>query len=313
MTLSTATKDGPHSVGLAIILRHRGCPMRALYHFTRFAVLVWVLTSTATAQQPVPMPPAQTADVFGQKIRYYESGQGPVVILLHGMGSSGETWTANIGPLSKQFHVYALDQIGFGHSDKPLMDYKVATYVDFLQEFMRVLALPRATIVGSSTGGWIAASFAFKHPEMVEKLVLVDATGLPPPTTFQSVDFSYASLAATRSALERFFYDKKRVTDNLVKRVFEGHLQTGDGYTIQRLLSNRTAEYLDDDLRSIHAPTLVILGREDSIVPLSNAERFHASIAGSQMVIIDECGHVSWAEKPAEFNKALLDFLAKNR
>ena len=288
-------------------------PLRTLYHFTRFVVVVGVLASTLAAQQSVSMPPAQTAEVFGQRIHYYESGQGPVVILLHGMGSSGETWAANIGPLSKQFHVYALDQIGFGHSDKPLMDYKLATYVDFLQEFMRVLAIPRGTIVGGSNGGWTAASFAIKHPEMVEKLVLADATGLPPPATFQPVDFSYASLAATRSALERFFYDKKRVTDNLVKRVFEGHLQTGDGYTIQRLLSNRTAEYLGDDLRSLHAPTLIILGREDSIVPLSNAERFHASIGGSEMVIIDECGHASWAEKPSEFNKAVLEFLAKNR
>ena len=292
--------------------------MRALYNSTRFAVMVLVLVSTAATQQPSSMPPAQTAEVFGQKIRYYESGQGPVVILLHGMGSSGEIWAANIGPLSKQFHVYAPDQIGFGHSDKPLMDYKIATYVDFLQEFMRVLAVPRATIVGSSNGGWIAASFAIKNPEMVEKLLLVDAVGLSPTTPPSGVepkpvDFSYASLAATRSALERFFYNKRRVTDNLVRRVFEGHLQTNDGYTIQRLLSNRTAEYLGDNLRSIHVPTLIIWGREDSVVPLVNAERFQATITGSQVVIIDECGHASMAEKPSEFNKAALEFLARNR
>jgi len=292
--------------------------MRTLYHFTRFVVVVGVLASTVAAQQSVSMPPAQTAEVFGQKIHYYESGQGPVVILLHGTGSSSETWAANIGPLSKEFHVYALDQIGFGHSDKPLMDYKIATYVDFLREFMRVLTVPRATIVGHSTGGWIAASFAIDHPEMIEKLVLVDATGLPPtypPSAAEPkpVDFSYASLAATRAHLERLFYNKQRVTDDLVRRVFEGHLRTGDGYTIQRLLSNRAAEYLGENLKSIHAPTLVIWGREDSIVPLSNAERFHATIAGSQIVIIDESGHVTQIEKPSEFNKAVLEFLAKNR
>lgn len=292
--------------------------MRTLYHFTRFVVLVCIVASTAAAQQSVSMPPAQTTEVFGQKIRYYESGQGPVVILLHGMGASSESWAANIGPLSKEFHVYALDQIGFGHSDKPLMDYKIATYVDFLQEFMRVLKVPRATIIGASNGGWIAARFAIDHPEMVERLVLADATGLPPPnppsaTQPKPVDFSYASLAATRSALERFFYNKQRVTDNLVRRVFQGHLQTGDGYTIRQLLRNRMAEYLGDNIRLIHAPTLIVWGRQDSIVPLSKAERFHATIAGSQMAIIDECGHVSWGEKPSEFNKAVLDFLAKNR
>jgi pimeloyl-ACP methyl ester carboxylesterase len=79
------------------------------------------------------------------------------------------------------------------------------------------------------------------------------------------------------------------------------------------MLSNRAAEYLADNVKSIHAPTLIIRGKEDSIVPLSNAERFHATIAGSQIVIIDESGHLPQIEKPSEFNKAVLDFLAKNR
>jgi pimeloyl-ACP methyl ester carboxylesterase len=274
--------------------------------------------STVAAQQSVSLPPAQTAEVFGQKIRYYESGQGPVLILLHGVGSSGDKWAPSLGALSKEFHVYALDQIGFGNSDKPLMDYKIATYVDFLQEFMRVLSVPRATIVGSSNGGWIAAKFAIEHPGMVEKLVLVDATGLSPTIEpvaagYKPVDFSYASLASTRAALERFFYNKQRVTDASVRQVFEGHLHTGDAYTIQRLLINRQAEYLGDDLRSIHAPTLIVWGREDSVAPVSHAERFHASIAGSQVVIIEESGHLPQIEKPSDFNKAVLEFLVKNR
>ena len=117
-------KHGTHSVGFGYNLAPPGVPMRALCHFMRFAVTVFVLASTAATQQPSAMPPAQTAEVFGQKIRYYESGQGPVVIFLHGMGSSADTWMSNIGPLSKQFHVYAPDQIGFGHSDRPLMDYQ---------------------------------------------------------------------------------------------------------------------------------------------------------------------------------------------
>lgn len=292
--------------------------MRALYRLTICVGIVCMLASTMAAQQSISVPSPQTAEVFGQKIRYYESGQGPVVILLHGTGSSGDRWIPNMGPLSKAFHVYALDQIGFGHSDKPLMDYRIATYVDFLQEFMRVLTVPSATIIGSSNGGWIAVSFAVQHPEMVDKLVLVDAIGLPPtnpPSVDEPkpVDFSYASLAATRTAFERFFYHKQLVTDDLVRRAFQGHLQTGDGYTIKRLLSNRTAEYLGDNLRSIHAPTLIIWGREDSVVPLANAERFHTTIAGSQMVIIEESGHLPQIEKPSEFNKAVLEFLVKNR
>jgi pimeloyl-ACP methyl ester carboxylesterase len=291
--------------------------MGSLHHFTRVVVWLCMLALTVAAQQSPSMPPAQTAEVFGQKIRYYECGKGPVLILLHGTGGSGEGWARNIGPLSTAFHVYALDQIGFGHSDKPPMDYKVATYVDFLHEFMRVLGVPRATIVGQSTGGWIGASFAIEHPEMVEKLVLADSTDLPPAggasaNAPKPVDFSYASLAATRSALERFFYNQQLVTDELVRRTFQNHIQIGDGYTIQRLLANRQAEYLGDSLRSIHAPTLIIWGKEDSILPVSHAERFHAAIPSSQVMIIDDAGHVVQIEKPSEFNKAVLEFLAKN-
>lgn len=276
-------------------------------------VVVCVLGSIASAQSSSSMPPAQTTEVFGQKIRYYESGSGPVVVLLHGMGSSADTWAATIAPLAKQFHVFALDQVGFGHSDKPLMDYKIATYADFLREFMRVLGLPKATIIGSSNGGWIAATFAIQHPDLVDRLVLVDATGLPPaaPQSGDSpkpVDFSYSSLAATRAALERFFYDKKRITDELVRRVFQGHIQTGDHYTIQRLVSNRVSEYLGDDLKSIHVPTLIVWGREDSVS--QNAERFHAAIAGSQIVLINDCGHLPQVEKSSDFNSAVLAFLA---
>jgi 2-hydroxy-6-oxonona-2,4-dienedioate hydrolase len=287
--------------------------------FSRVACLslaTILLCLPAVAQEPASMPAPKSTQVFGQKLSYYEAGEGPTVILIHGTGGSGEIWRHNLGPLSKTFHVYAPDQIGFGRSDKPLMDYKVATFVDFLQEFMRVLAVPRATIVGLSTGGWIAASFAIQHPDMVDKLVLADSTGLPPsPTaTAKPPDFSYASLASTRALLERFFYNKKLVTDELVRRTFQSHMQTGDSYTIQRLLANRTTEYLsEDDLTSIHPPTLIVWGKEDSILPVATAERFHTAIQSSQVVVIEECGHATPIEKPAEFNKAVVEFLGGNR
>jgi pimeloyl-ACP methyl ester carboxylesterase len=275
------------------------------------------LALAAAAQQPLSMPPAKTAEVFGQKIRYYEAGQGPAVILLHGTASSADVWVSNIGPLVKDFNVYALDQIGFGHSDKPLMDYKIATYVDFLREFMRVVNVPKATLIGHSTGAWIAAQFTIDHPEMVDKLVLADATGLPPATTTPTEgqqrrpDFSFASLAATRSLLESVYYNKKLVSDELVRRVFQTHIQINDIYTTQRLVANRAAEYLGDKLSSIHAPTLLIWGRQDELVPLAAGEQYHKTISQSQMVVIDECGHLSPREKPSEFNKAVLEFLRK--
>jgi pimeloyl-ACP methyl ester carboxylesterase len=132
----------------------------------------------AAAQVPPPIPTEKAVQLYGQSVHYYEAGQGSNLILVHGLGSEASIWAANIGPLSGKYHVYAPDQIGFGHSDKPIIDYKIATFVDFLDAFMQALAIPKATLVGNSLGGWISLDFTAQHPEMVDKLVLVDAAGL---------------------------------------------------------------------------------------------------------------------------------------
>ncbi len=87
-------------------------------------------------------------------------------------------------------------------------------------------------------------------------------------------------------------------------------MQTGDAYTIERLLKNRTTEYLPENLDPIHAPTLILWGKEDSVVPLSTAERLHTAIPNSQMVVFNEAGHIPQIEKASEFNKVLLEFVA---
>src|SRR5215470_5764268 len=108
--------------------------------------------------------------VFGQKIQYVEAGSGPTVILLHGLGGSSQVWNFNIGPLAEKYHVVVPDQIGFGKSDKPLVNYRIRTYVDFLDQFCKQLKIEKATLVGNSMGGWIAATFAAAFPDRVDKL-----------------------------------------------------------------------------------------------------------------------------------------------
>ena len=109
--------------------------------------------------QPAP-PTEKVVVVFSQDIHYFEAGQGSAVILLHGLGGGKEAWMGSFGALAAQYHVYAIDQIGFGHSDKPLLDYKIATFADFLQGFMQAQNISKATLVGNSLGGWIALDFA---------------------------------------------------------------------------------------------------------------------------------------------------------
>lgn len=287
--------------------------MRSVFQSAFLPVLVMTCVVSAVAQPQAAPPPDKVAVVYGQHIHYVEAGQGPSVILLHGLGAVKEVWAANVGPLSSKYHVYALDQIGFGQSDKPLLDYRVATFTDFMYGFMQSQHLSKATLVGNSLGGWIALDFALRHPEMVDKVVLVNAAGVP----FQqaiTVNLNPASLPATRKMLESLFYDKKMVTDVFVQTVFTNHLRNNDGYTIDRTLQGFSVEnqFLDDArLASLHAPTLVVWGREDELLPLSAGEKFRDHIPGAKMVVFDQCGHVPQIEKPADFNRAVIDFLSK--
>src|SRR5687768_9528496 len=131
---------------------------------TRITLLIAILFCVATWAN------AQTSKevlVFGQKIHYVEAGSGPTVILLHGLGGSTQAWQFNIGPLAEKYHVVVLDQIGFGKSDKPFVNYRIRTYVDFLDQFCKQLKIERATLVGNSMGGWIAAHFTAAFPDQI--------------------------------------------------------------------------------------------------------------------------------------------------
>jgi 2-hydroxy-6-oxonona-2,4-dienedioate hydrolase len=269
------------------------------------ALLIAVVPSFS---QSSGVPQEKVTAVYGQNIHYFEVGQGPTVILLHGLGGAKEFWLANIGALAPKYHVYAIDQIGFGQSDKPLLDYKIATFADFLYGFMQEEKIAKATLVGSSFGGWIATDFAVQHPEMVDKLVLVDAAGL----TWQAPlpDLNPSTIAGWRTLIELVFYDKKMVSDEGVMQAFAQHMRNNDGYTIQRTVASfASPQFEDGKLASIHAATLVVWGRQDELIPLASGEKLRDGIAGAKLVVLEHCGHVPQIEKPAEFNQTLLEFL----
>jgi len=273
-------------------------------------LIILCVASVANAQTP------KEVVVFGQKIQYVEAGSGPTVILLHGLGGSSQAWQFNIAALAEKYHVFAPDQIGFGKSDKPLVNYRIRTYVDFLDQFCKQLKIERATLVGNSMGGWIAAMFTVAFPDRVDKLVLVDAAGYAPPKDFDMRTL-FALNPTTRAGMKllvgKVFYNKAFQTDAAIDQAIAPRLAAGDGYTINSISESimRGEDFLDDVVKTIKRPTLIIWGRQDGLVPLADGERFNKDIAGSKMVVIEECGHVPNAEKPGEFNAALLKFLAE--
>lgn len=272
------------------------------------AILIVALSVAAFGQTGGIPPPEKVSVVYGQHIHYIEAGQGPAVILLHGLGGTKEYWDANFAALAAKYHVYALDQLGFGQSDKPMMDYTITTWVDFLQGFMQSQNIPKATVVGNSLGGWIALDFTATHPEMVDKLVLVDASGLAGKIPIDLL--APSSIAAWRTLLASIFYNKKIVTDDVAKQAFTDRLRNNDGYTIERTLAGfARPQFEDDKLKAIHAPTLVVWGRNDELISVDDARKFGNGIPGARVVVVEQCGHVPQIEKPAEFNRAVLEFL----
>jgi pimeloyl-ACP methyl ester carboxylesterase len=223
-------------------------------------------------------------------------------------------WQFNIGPLAEKYHVFVPDQIGFGKSDKPLVNYRIRTYVDFLDQFCKQLKIDRATLVGNSMGGWIAAIFAATYPDRVDKLVLADAAGYAPPKDFDTRAF-FGLNPTTREGMKvlsaRVFYNKAFLSDAAIDQAMAARLAAGDGYTIKSITESiiRGEDFLDDVVKTIKHPTLIVWGREDGLVPLSEGERFHKDIAGSTLIVFDQCGHVPNIEKAGEFNAAVIKFL----
>lgn len=269
---------------------------------------------TAWAQAPA----SKQVEVFGQKIHYVEAGSGPTVILLHGLGGDASNWALTVPALAKSFHVFVPDQIGFGASDKPMINYRVATLVDFLDGFYKKTGITKAVVVGNSLGGWTAMAFTLAHPDKVERMVLVDAAGLSPKHTgTPDIDrnalqaLNPSTLAGTKALLQTILANKAIATDEFVAQAFAQHMQRNDGYTINQFIDSvlRGEDFLDGKLGSIKIPTHVIWGREDGLTPLATGKVMAGDIPGAEMTVLDHCGHVPQIECAAAFNAALLKFL----
>ena len=275
------------------------------------AVLLFAASASSAQQE-------KSVTVFGAKITYIEAGDPakPTVILLHGLGGSYQNWQFNAGPIAQSYHVIALDQIGFGKSDKPMLKYRVGTYVDFLDKFMSELKIDRASLVGNSLGGWVSALMAIKYPSRVEKLVLADAAGIKPSAVDMNLIYSlnYSTRDEVRSLVKMVFFNQALFgSDAFIEQSMNLRVAAGDAYTINSLIESikRDEDFLNGRLGEVKKPTLIIWGKQDGLLKLADGEKFNKEIAGSQLVVFDQCGHVPQVEKAADFNRTVLEFLAK--
>jgi pimeloyl-ACP methyl ester carboxylesterase len=276
--------------------------------------LLCTLAATAWAQDAA----TKQVEIYGQKIYYQEAGSGPDVILLHGLGADRSAWAATVPALAAKYHVYVPDQVGFGQSDKPAIDYRVGTLVDFLDAFCKKVGIAKASLVGNSMGGWVAMDFALAHPEKVNRLVLVDSAGYSskrmggqPLTREMLQGLNPSTVAGEKQLMALVFHNKIYSSDQFAEQAFTTHLRKNDSYTIDRFIDSilRGEDVVDGRLGAIKAPTLIVWGRDDALVPLAAGKALAEDIPGAASVILDGCGHVPQVECAAPFNAALLKYL----
>lgn len=259
-------------------------------------------------------------EVYGQTIHYAEAGEGPALILLHGLWGGLNEWQPIVDPLSVSHHVIVMDFIGFHGSDKPDVQYHNALLSQFLVGFIEALGLDDVTLMGHAMGANAAAYTAFHHPGVADALILVDGAGyrnpdrdLGKPLSEGMIRFrriaTGSSLAATRGLLERRVADAGLITDEWVEEAFA--LWVDSAGAIGDMLAEG-GDLTEEEMRQIDLPTLVVWGAEDQVFSPDNAERLRVDIDGAVVQFIEGAGHLPQVEKTDAFLGAVLPFLELN-
>lgn len=260
--------------------------------------------------------------------RYWALGeQGSSVLLLHGIGASMEDWLLNVHALAERHRVYAVDIVGFGRSDKPSAPYSFSYMAQFVKDFVKTLGIDRAHLIGHSMGGGIALEFVMRFPERVQKLVLVASArmgrNLYLPFRVCTLPrigerLTRPSRKGTAQLIGDAVYDPALVTDEWVELGYEMSALPGAQEVILSALRTScnlrgmrrdvTAPIVAN-LSSISAPTLIIWGKQDQLLPVSQAYVAEEGIPNSRLHLLDRCGHIPQRECAEAFNDLVTEFL----
>ncbi len=267
-------------------------------------------------------------DVDGIRVHYQEAGERntslPPLILIHGFASSTLVWSKVFLPLAEAgFRVIALDMLGFGYSGKPRKaEYTIGGQAKLVISLLERLGIRRATLVGSSYGGAVAATCALDYPQRIDRLVLIGTVNNNRPLNYKLMrvfgsplfgDVVSPLLIGSRRLLRRRMkqvYDRHAwVLDE--RRVDARHLPlraAGTQRAIIRTVRNWDAERISRDAHLIRKPTLLLWGENDREIPLADGERLHEEIPGSRLIVFLNCGHLPHEEYPEAFTKVVADF-----
>jgi 4,5:9,10-diseco-3-hydroxy-5,9,17-trioxoandrosta-1(10),2-diene-4-oate hydrolase len=263
--------------------------------------------------------------VDGLRLRCWDEGSGPPVILIHGIGASLEYWLYTVPALAQHHRVVAVDLPGCGFSERGPKLPTLEEVADLIVDLQDALGFERASLIGNSLGGLVALETALRHPDRIDRLILSNSAGLG-----REINFFWrltairpvgrfmieANRLAARRGWRNLFYNPRGepdivarcekwvarpdLVDTIVGAAKSGLTLRGQRPDVIRL--NR--------LRGLRVPTLIVWGREDWVIPVAHAERAYRLIPNARLEIFENCGHCPHLERPLDFNRLAEEFLA---
>jgi pimeloyl-ACP methyl ester carboxylesterase len=263
-------------------------------------------------------------ELDGLSTHYIEKGAGAPVILLHGFFFDTNMWNKSIDVLAEKYKVYAIDLWGFGYSTREPLDYGYTLYRRQLLAFMDALGIEKASLIGQSMGAGTIMNFTIANRERVEKIVLVNAAGMPNRLPFMgrlaNLPLVGEILLSMRGEFMRrmtlgntFLHRKELITEELFANVTRFHQIEGTTnvmLTITRKDFFQTLQNEIQTLGTLDVPMLIVWGRQEKSIPLATGEKLHGILSSSQFEVLDQAGHCSNMDQPERFNELVLKFLA---
>ncbi len=274
--------------------------------------------------------PLQHVTIHGHEMGYRMAGEGPALLLIHGLAGSSRTWKDVMPRLAENHTVIAPDLMGHGESAKPMGDYSPGAFASGLRDFLGMLDVPQVTVLGQSLGGGVAMQLAYQHPELCERMVLVCSGGLgrevswilrvltlPASEYWMPIIFpSFAKHAGER--VSGAVSDAGIQAPHLAEmwRAYASITQAPNRHAFIRTMK----AVIDPGGQSINAtdrlylatamPTLIVWGEDDPVIPVEHAYNAHEAIPGSRLEVFEGIGHFPHSEAPNRFLEVLEDFLA---
>ena len=303
--------------------------MKRLIFFGLFSVGALILWGVACASTPKPEQPAfadnmTLLSVQGYDVSYLKSGEGPVILLLHGGGAWSYTWRHNLEDLAETHTVIAVDMYGHGgtrkHADAQGLAYTLEGTSQFLKSFLDQLGIEKASLVGNSWGGGWALAFAQRFPERTNKLVLIGSSGIPGRERLEWEAMKWPIIGRlttaminrgnTADGLRAATAKPGAVTDMDIDAAWWA-LSFREVRTAQRrFMAGLDWSETQDAAADTKADTLIIWGREDAYTPVQRGAALCQALPNARFLLVGNAGHVTQEDQPQVVNTAIIDFLS---